>query len=334
MKVHSLLRALGAPVQDAEEETFDLFAQDLPSQNLGFIDSRATTLELTIAGRDLAITQSPGVLSSNRAGGTTGAVIWKITPLFAEWLASPTNPFFTHRLLSPSSLVLELGCGISGLVALLLAPRIARYVLTDQPYVAKLLEQNISQNLTASSTPVKKTTGRSSKSPRTTPPTGARRGSPANGRKETATAGPVPGRNGIHFTPLDWETDQVTPALTGGGEAKKKSFDVVVACDCIYNEALVEPFVATCVDLCRLRAAADLGEGDEAEPCVCVIAQQLRDPVVFEAWAARFAQSFHMWRVPDEMLGAGLKSGSGFVVHVGVLRDGGGGGGGISLEAI
>jgi hypothetical protein len=54
-------------------ETFELFAQDPPSQNLGFIDSRATTLELTIAGRDLTIHQSPSVLSSNRAGGTTGA---------------------------------------------------------------------------------------------------------------------------------------------------------------------------------------------------------------------------------------------------------------------
>jgi predicted nicotinamide N-methyase len=239
--------------------------------------------------------------------------------------------------------VVELGCGISGLVALLVAPRVARYVLTDQPYVARLLEQNISQN---SSTPVKKASsgggGRHSKSsPRAgTPAAGSsRRGSPASsssgGRRETAT-GAMPGRDGIHFTPLDWETDQVTPALTGGAEAKK-SFDVIVACDCIYNEALVEPFVATCVDLCRLRAADHPGDEEAVvEPCVCVVAQQLRDPLVFEAWVARFARSFHTWRVPDEMLGAGLRAGSGFVVHVGVLRDGGGGGygGGISLEAI
>ena len=54
-------------------ETFELFAQELPSQNLGFVDSKATALELTVAGRDLTIQQSPSVLSSNRAGGTTGA---------------------------------------------------------------------------------------------------------------------------------------------------------------------------------------------------------------------------------------------------------------------
>ncbi len=54
-------------------ETFELFAQDLPSQNLGFIDPKAAAVELTIAGRDLTVHQSPSILSSNRAGGTTGA---------------------------------------------------------------------------------------------------------------------------------------------------------------------------------------------------------------------------------------------------------------------
>jgi hypothetical protein len=101
----------------------------------------------------------------------------------------------------------------------------------------------------------------------------------------------------------------------GAAAAAAGSFDAVVACDCIYNEALIEPFVATCADLCRLR-----GEETE-EPCVCVIAQQLRDPLVFEAWLVRFARSFHTWRVPDALLSEGLRSGTGFVVHVGVLRD-------------
>ena len=37
------------------------------------IDPKATDLELTVNGRDYTITQSPGILSSNRAEGTTGA---------------------------------------------------------------------------------------------------------------------------------------------------------------------------------------------------------------------------------------------------------------------
>jgi hypothetical protein len=54
-------------------ETFDLFSQELPSQNLGFIDSKSHVLEITVAAHDLTIHQSPAILSSDRAGGTTGA---------------------------------------------------------------------------------------------------------------------------------------------------------------------------------------------------------------------------------------------------------------------
>lgn len=55
-------------------EAFLLFSQSIPSHNeLGIIDPRASTLELSVNGRDLTVTQSPSVLSSNRAGGTTGA---------------------------------------------------------------------------------------------------------------------------------------------------------------------------------------------------------------------------------------------------------------------
>lgn len=244
-------------------------------------------------------------------------------------------------MLSPSSLALELGCGISGLVALLLAPRISRYVLTDQPYVAKLVEQNVAENQAASSSAAAPTTtakaARSSKTPN--------RGSPAApGRRDAGSANVSRssgsgsgGAGNIRFTPLDWETDEVTSALTGSAGAT--SFDVVVACDCIYNEALVEPFVSTCVDLCRLRAAetaaaaaGEVGTGEQpsaaAAPCVCVIGQQLRDPLVFEAWATRFTRSFHTWRVPDGLLVAGLRPNHGFVVHVGVLKSD------INLEAI
>lgn len=58
-------------------EAFLLFSQSIPSHNeLGIIDPKASTLELTVNGRDLTVTQSPSVLSSNRAGGTTGAGIY------------------------------------------------------------------------------------------------------------------------------------------------------------------------------------------------------------------------------------------------------------------
>ncbi|KAK3901143.1 hypothetical protein C8A05DRAFT_45144 [Staphylotrichum tortipilum] len=374
MTVQSLVRALGTPVQDASEETFELFAQDLPSQNLGFIDPRAPTLELAIAGRDLTIHQSPSILSSNRAGGTTGAVVWKIAPLFAAWLASTTtttttttttspsgttkttasttkrattkstrsntpnnknnvtsnsynsdvtNPLFTHSLLTPSSHILELGAGISALPALLLAPHVTRYVLTDQPYVARLVELNLAENLPSSSSSSVSAAGGKN----------VAKGKGGVKSAKSVGAGVMGGglRERVVFSPLDWETDAVTPSLTHSPGVS--SFDVVVACDCVYNDALVAPFVDTCAAACRLRtvensAAADSsvdgGDGGEGkriqEPCVCLVAQQLRDPDVFEAWLERFGTVFDVWRVPREMVGRELGGEAGFVVHLGVLK--------------
>lgn len=54
-------------------ESFLLFSQSRPSQNLGFLDSKSTVLQVEVAGRDLSINQSPTLLATNRKGGTTGA---------------------------------------------------------------------------------------------------------------------------------------------------------------------------------------------------------------------------------------------------------------------
>lgn len=118
----------------------------------------------------------------------------------------------------------------------------------------------------------------------------------------------------------------------------------MIACDCIYNDALIEPLVQACVDTCQLRererkahrdgddttttASAQTNSGaGEAESLgnvegktVCIIAQQLRSDQVFEGWLTAFKESFRVWRVPDEVAGVGLRGGEGFVVHVGVLR--------------
>ncbi|KAF4845725.1 Diaminohydroxyphosphoribosylamino-pyrimidine deaminase [Colletotrichum siamense] len=306
MAVKALISTLEDEILDPEEETFFLFSHDIPSSNLGFIDPKATTLSLTLADRDFTIHQSPTVLSSTRAGGTTGAVLWKITPLFATYLSSPTSPF--NPIFTPTSTVLELGCGISPLTALLLAPRISRYILTDQPYVSRMIHQNLEANpLPSSSTTSKSSSSRRKKTTST-----------------TTSASSSPGS--IQFTSLDWELDTPTPSLTGSPATR--SFDAVVCCDCIYNEALVDPLVSTTADLARLRLRVqeeeeetDAEEAERSEPCVCIVAQQLRSPDVFEEWAKSFHRQFRMWRVPDELLPEGLRIESGFVVHVGILRE-------------
>jgi hypothetical protein len=82
--------------------------------------------------------------------------------------------------------------------------------------------------------------------------------------------------------------------------------------------------VQACADVSRLRhwdAVAGADSDGPGEPCVCVVAQQLRSPEVFEGWIKAFHEEFRVWRVPDEMLDEGLRVGSGFAVHVGILRD-------------
>ncbi|KAB8073448.1 hypothetical protein BDV29DRAFT_135989 [Aspergillus leporis] len=304
----NFLTSIGEEVEDAEEECFLLFAQEIPSANLGFVDSRATSVDVTIHGQDYTIHQSPTLLSSSRAGGTTGAVLWKITPLFAEWITNKSNPLWSHTLLSPTSTVVELGCGISGLIALSLSPSITHYIATDQEYVHRLLRQNLESNII--------TTSRSRPKP--------------SGKRHTykSAAAAVP-RSNITFTSLDWETDvpaSLKDSIEGGvvGE-EDKGFDVLVSCDCIYNDTLIAPLVRTCADVCRLRPVyrpgRELGVG-ERNPTVCVIAQQQRSPEVFEAWLREALRVFRVWRVGDEVLGGGLGSGSGYLVHLLVLRDG------------
>ncbi|KAI0111851.1 hypothetical protein F4814DRAFT_423793 [Daldinia grandis] len=293
MTFPSLLDRLGPEISDPDEETFLLYSQDIPSQNLGFVDPQATTLDLNVAGKDYVIHQSPTIL--NRPGSTTGAVVWKITPLIADWLAASDNPLWTSGMLSSCSDVLELGCGISGLVGLVLAPLVARYTLTDQSYVARLVEKNMVEN----NHPL-----RNSKQTKTI------------SQKRKGKSSAVYPKTELRFVPLDWELDEVTPSLTGSD--KTKSFDLVIACDCIYNDTLIQPLVQTCADVCRLRASDENGADKSA---VCLVAQQLRDPEIFESWIKEFNRYFRMWRIPDTALTEGLRSNPGFVVHLGILRD-------------
>lgn len=294
MAFQSLISALGEEINDPEEETFLLFSQDLPSQDLGFVDARATSLDITISGTDFTIIQSPGLLSSNRKEGTTGAVVWKITPLFAEWIAWEENVLFQSSVLDRQSTVLELGCGISGIVAIASSPRVGNYVATDQEYVFKWLKPNIQNNAPKPKSFDK--VKRHGKVP------------------ETSLLS-----NNILIMALDWESSSVSDLpkmieIDSGDNIQ--SINAVVACDCIYNEALIEPMVRTCAEICQLPNASCLGKAT-----VCVIAQQLRSDVVFEAWLSAFHKTFRIWRVPDDLLIKGLREGSGFVIHIGILRE-------------
>lgn len=207
-------------------------------------------------------------------------VLWKVTPLFASWLASKDNILFKHGVLQASSVVAELGCGISPLNAFAIGNRVQHYVLTDQPYVQRLVLQNIDEN--------------------------SHMLRPGRSQKKQA-------QTNIEFAVLDWETDTASPSLTGSAG---RSFDAILACDCVFNYALVKPFVETCAHICRLRQ----NDEEHKAPCVCIVAQQLRNDEVFLLWLQTFTKFFRAWKVPDDALPSGLKSFDGFVVHIGILR--------------
>ncbi|KAF2864406.1 hypothetical protein K470DRAFT_208434 [Piedraia hortae CBS 480.64] len=111
----------------------------------------------------------------------------------------------------------------------------------------------------------------------------------------------VEGYDSIKVMPLDWEETDIGLQLRSHGLGQ--GIDVVIACDCIYNEALIAPFVQTCTDICRLR------------PAICIIAQHLRQEDIFAAWLLRFSRFFHTWRMPEGFLGHGD-----LVVHIGTLK--------------
>ncbi|KIW05999.1 uncharacterized protein PV09_03182 [Verruconis gallopava] len=302
----ALLDALGDELEDAEEEAFLLFSQQIPSHNLGFVDPRADTLNLVLAGKDVTIRQSPGLLESNRPAGTTGAVLWSITPLFANWVAAPEALLTRCGVLRSGACALELGCGVSGLLSLALAGRIGRYVNTDQDYVLRLAKENVEANIAAFvAAPPAHPRGKKGKGSGSAGALGSRQ------HKAVVRATEDDAVANVVMRPLDWEKSDVSTLYKDVGVSH---IDVLFCCDCVYNEALIEPLATTMRDICSL------ADDDANRATVVVVAQQLRSPDVLEAWLKAFCSYFRVWRVPDHELGDALGEGSGYVVHIGILR--------------
>lgn len=234
----------------------------------------------------------------------TNVVLWRITPLFAEWLAHPSNLLSRSGLLDNTSHVLELGCGISGLIGLALAGsgRVAKYVNTDQPYVLGLVRENVENNYAAF------VSGRKGRG------AAARKGNVKSKAKEKPKSDAVTGDDIITHE-LDWETSDVSTLYNDLGVSH---LDLLISCDCIYNESLIEPLATTMREICLLAP-------NVTKPTIVVVAQQLRSPDVMEAWLKSFCKWFRVWRVPENELNladlqGGLGEGRGYVVHIGVLK--------------
>ena len=178
------------------------------------------------------------------------------------------------------------------------APRVGRYIATDQEYVLKLLRRNLRENSVHLSAPPQQKDSLSMKHSHTK----------------------VKLNTQMEFLELDWESSDLTSFVASLQDSPGSRLDVVLACDCIYNDTLVEPLVRTCIDLCS-QELSDSQFEKTSEGALCIFAQQLRSPEVFEEWLTAFNRRFHVWRVPDNLLDKGLRQGSGYVVHIGHLRD-------------
>lgn len=269
------------------KETFLVFSDNIPSENLGFVDRTASSVDVVIGSHEFTITQSPGLLRSSVDRGTTGAVLWKVTPLVAAWLVDKENFLWQTSILTAKATIVELGCGISGLIGLSMAPLLTQYLLTDQSYVMKHLRHNISTNQPVSSSLL--------------PP------------KEKSFM--KVGHKAVPATlTLDWETDSainVSNALQGGS-----GVTMLVACDCVYNEFLIKPFVQMCWEISALSS-----EAQSQAPTVVLVAQQLRSNDVFLEWLRVMGTYFYVWRIPDSCLSKELRSGSGFIVHLALKKE-------------
>ncbi|KKY24121.1 putative diaminohydroxyphosphoribosylamino-pyrimidine deaminase [Phaeomoniella chlamydospora] len=265
-----------------DAKTFELFSQQIPSSNLGFVDSKATAMDLDIGKKSFSVNQSPGLLHSQRSGGTTGAVLWKVTPLIAQWLSDKTSVFWKAGALTSEAIVAELGCGISGLIGLAVHQDVRHYILTDQAYVFQTLRQNIIANTKQEGT----------------------------GRKKIPSAA----SDNLHLLPFDWEADSAENLKRVAGS---KGIDLLIACDCIYNDFLVIPFVQACRDVCQLRRSSDHVHDQST---LILVAQQQRSDEVFELWLKEMMKYFQVWRLQDDILPDSLKSGTGYLLHIAVLK--------------
>ena len=244
------------------------------------VDPRATELTFELGNREVVVHQSPGLLNSERPAGTTGATVWKITPFLAQLLVQPSNLLWKTAILHSNANVVELGCGISGLLGLALSPLVSSYTLTDQEYVMRALRKNLAAN-------------------EPQPPRKFLQKQGVSTRKPQAD---------LHTTCLDWEKDSVLTLSETVAD-----LDLVIASDCIYNDFLIAPFVSTCAEICCSLECS-------SKPAVVLVAQQLRSEEVLEQWLEKMRERFHVWRVTDAHLPLELRDGSGYVLYICILK--------------
>ncbi|CEP61413.1 S-adenosylmethionine-dependent methyltransferase LALA0_S03e02300g [Lachancea lanzarotensis] len=231
------------------------------------------------------ISQSLSSLNSsqNNNNSTTGYVVWSTTPFFLQWLLySPTGHVFAHggtlecetetnsktciipaifsdiRLESeeqPLRQIVELGCGVAGILGITLGNYVDKYVYTDQKALLDRLKHNVAANVDEM----------------------RMRG------MESSTLGfdlprKTPLRTQMDVLSLDWEKFDPRPAkLHPLLKPQRTAIVTILSLDVVYNEYLIEPYLRTVQGL--LRAYKELGHVSYA-----LVGIQLRDQEIIQSF--------------------------------------------------
>lgn len=264
---------------DVSEHVYSLYTDRAPveGQNLGYVDRSKDHIEIVLpeSALDLHIRQSISSLSSKTQTSSTGFICWQTALLIADWILSD-NKCLPRRMIE-DRVVLELGTGVSALLASTIGPLCSHYICSDQKHLLKLMKLNFGENVVTQ---------------RYTTSTG---NDPPVMPSKCKDIWPK-----IDFIELDWESPE-----WGASELErlsgKKCADVVIACDTVYNSYLVPYFIETVKSMMSFDSVA-------------VVAMQLRDESVLEDFLYKAIDvGLEVRVIADEALSAQLRRG--FVVY-------------------
>lgn len=264
------------PEDEIYNHLCDLYVvhQHRKDQHLGYVDKSTNFISITCGDCDLTIEQSLSSLYSSKETSSTGFICWQTTSLLVDWFQMKKCPLyatFNSPSLRHQTSVIELGTGVSGIIASVLGPTTKSYVCTDQKHILKLLRKNFTNNVV------------SSKFSTTTIP----------------SAGSDFAGCSINIIELDWEWPD-------DGIATYRLLvdlppDLIIACDTVYNDFLIPPFLRCCSMLLTPNNGL-------------LLALQLRDEGVMEEFLQQTCVAgLRIHYVPPALLSQDLLNG--FVVY-------------------
>jgi hypothetical protein len=212
------------------------------AKDLGIISPTSQTLQIHLhnsSSTTLTVTQS--ISSLNSESSSTGFVIWRICPIFMEFISSKVD--------LRGKFVFELGSGIGGLGPLIVGKECigGTFVASDQYRLTKLLKKNIMDNLdeVGLSERIKSETLELLESETKNKKSGKGKGKTQdkNGKRNNIES------TNIEVCCFDWE--EIDQGLYNLKQLniEKEYPDLIIGCDIVYNDYLIPFLVESIVKL-------------------------------------------------------------------------------------